>query len=258
MKFDGEVAVVTGGGGGIGSVVAQSFSREGAKVVVADLNLEAAQKVAQEISDTGGVAFAQKLNIISWQDVQALIDKAVLVFGKIDILANCVGIAIMKHLEDITEEIWDDTLDVNAKGTFFSCKAAAIQMKKQGAGGKIVNIASEAGKVGAPFYAHYCASKFAVIGITKSLALELADHKIRVNAVCPGSIDTGMLRYELQTYAELKGKTIEDIRSEWVGCPMGRIGQPIDVARVIMFLASEDSDYMTGQAINVTGGRTTF
>jgi meso-butanediol dehydrogenase / (S,S)-butanediol dehydrogenase / diacetyl reductase len=146
-------------------------------------------------------------------------------------------------------------IDVNAKGVFFCCQAAAKQMINGGSGGKIVNVSSSYGKIGMPLYLHYCASKFAVLGITKTLALELAKYHINVNAVCPADIDTEMLRSEFQRHAKIKNITELQAKEEFVlEYPLGRLGIPSDVANAIMFLASDKADHITGSEINVNGG----
>jgi len=259
VRFTGRVAIVTGAGGGIGSEVAKSFSAEGANVTVTDSRADAAQRVVHEITSRGGTAISERLDVRSYAEIEKIVEKSLGSFGKIDILVNCAGILTIRPFDEITEDLWDSMLDVNAKGTFLCCKAFAKQMIRQGTGGKIVNTASIAGKIGVPFYTHYCASKFAVLGITKSLALELAKHRINVNAVCPGDVDTDMLAYEFRTHAQIRGMSPEEVRKEWAAlAPLGRLALPQDVAGVILFLASNAADYMTGQTLNVTGGRMTF
>lgn len=259
MRFSGRVVIVTGAGGGIGGEVAKSFSAEGAKVAVADSRADAAQRVVHEITSRGGTAIPEKLDVRSYAEIEKIVEKTLGSFGKIDILVNCAGILTISPFDEITEDLWDSMLDVNARGTFLCCKAVAKQLIQQGTGGKIVNTASIAGKIGVPFYTHYCASKFAVLGITKSLALELAKHRINVNAVCPGDVDTDMLAYEFRTHAQIRGISPEEVRKEWAAlAPLGRLALPQDVASVVLFLASNAADYMTGQALNVTGGRVTF
>jgi len=259
LKVEGQVAVVTGSGGGIGSAVARSFAREGAKVVVADIQEDAAKRVAGDIRQSGGTALPLKLDVRSLDDIEKLTETVVHDLGKIDILVNCAGILSIRSFDKITEDVWDTMLDTNARGTFFCCQKVAQQMIRQGAGGEIVNISSIGGKIGAPLYTHYCASKFAVIGITKSLALELAKYGIRVNSVCPGDVDTDMLAYEFQTHAKLRSITTDAVRQEWTTrVPLGRLALPTDVANVVLFLVSDKSSYMTGQSLNVTGGTMTF
>jgi len=174
----------------------------------------------------------------------------------IDILVNCAGIVTVLSFQDISEEKWDSTMDINAKGTFFCCKAVANSMIKRGQGGKIVNIASMLGKIGNPMYTHYSASKHAVIGITRCMALELAKYHINVNSVCPGDTDTDMLHMEARLFAKMRDLTEDQILQEWAkSAPLGKLVKPSDVANLILFLASSESDLMTGQAINITAGK---
>jgi len=258
MRFSGKVVIVTGGAGGIGAAVARCFANEGAHVVVADVRGDDAQRVALAIKNSGGSAIGTELDVRSSTDIKKVMKEAVGCLGQINIAVNCAGILSINPVEDITEELWDNIMAVNAKGTFLFCQAAAEQMIRQGTGGKIVNVSSVAGKTGVPLYSHYCASKFAVIGITQSLALELAKHRINVNAVCPGDVETPMLEYEFNAHAQMRRISPQDVRREFLGrAPLGRFAQPEDVADVVLFLASEQSDYMTGQALNVTGGRLT-
>jgi NAD(P)-dependent dehydrogenase (short-subunit alcohol dehydrogenase family) len=259
MSLPGKVAMITGGGGGIGRAVAKSFSDQLAKVFVTDAIEETAKRTETEIRDAGGTCNAEKVDVRSYDEIINGVEHCVNTFGKVDILVNCAGILTILPFDKITGEIWDEIMAVNAKGTFLTCQAVAQQMIRQGDGGKIINVSSVAGKIGAPMYTHYCASKFAVIGITKSLALELAKDRINVNAVCPGDVYTDMLEYEFKTHAQIRGITPEEVRKQLTTrVPLGRLAQPIDVANVILFLASEKAGYMTGQALNVTGGTLTF
>ncbi|MGA3405136.1 MAG: SDR family NAD(P)-dependent oxidoreductase [Candidatus Bathyarchaeia archaeon] len=211
MRPSKKVAIVTGGGGGIGSTVAKLLSAEKTRVVVADVRGDAAQRIAKDIITFGGEAIGEKLDVRSYAEIETLVERAVNHFGQVNIAVNCAGILSIDSFEKITEDQWDNIMDVNAKGTFLFCKAIANQMIRQGTGGKIVNVSSVAGKIGVPLYTHYCASKFAVIGITKSLALELAKHKINVNAVCPGDVETDMLDYEFRTHAQMRKVSPNDI-----------------------------------------------
>jgi len=258
MRFSKKVAVVTGGAGGIGAAVARSFAAEGAHVLVTDVRGDAARKIAEEINRSGGIAVGEQLDVRSYADVERIVQQTVKSYGGVNVAVNCAGILSIDRFESITENAWDNVMDVNAKGTFFFCKAVAQQMIRQAVGGKIINVSSVAGKIGVPMYTHYCASKFAVLGITKSLAMELAEHRINVNAVCPGDVETDMLDYEVRTHAQIMGVSVDDIRKEFqTRAPLGRLAQPSDVANVILFLASDAADYMTGQALNVSGGRMT-
>lgn len=250
-----KVAIVTGGGSGIGKAICRALAAEGAHVVVADINEKAAQETCNELSALGGRYLAIKVDVRSEREVQQMVDETVRKLDRIDILCANAGVSTMNWAVDLTEEEWDFNMDVNAKGVFLCDKHVARQMIKQGQGGKIVNTASMAGKTGAALLAHYCASKFAVIGLTASLADELAKYNINVNAVCPGFVETSMQERELQWEAKLKGTTAEEIKENMIqATPLGRIEKPDDVAKVVVFLASDESDFMTGQAINITGG----
>ena len=191
----------------------------------------------------------------SESEVKHAVEETVGAFGRIDILCANAGVSTMNWAVDLTEEEWDYNMDVNAKGIFFCCKHVAKQMIKQGNGGKIINTASMAGKIGASVLAHYSASKFAVVGLTQALADEFAKYKINVNAVCPGFVNTGMQERELQWEAKLRGTTPEIIKQKMIELtPLGRIEEPEDVAKIVVFLASDEAEFMTGQAINITGG----
>jgi meso-butanediol dehydrogenase / (S,S)-butanediol dehydrogenase / diacetyl reductase len=256
MSFVGKVVIVTGAGGGIGGAVARSFASEKAKVVIVDSKIQSAKIVEQDINLTGGIAVSEKVDVRNLSEIARAIENTVNKFGRIDILVNCAGISIPRPFVEITEDLWNDTIDVNAKGTFFFCQLVAKQMIKQGGGGKIVNISSMLGKIGAELYAHYCASKFAVTGFTKSLALELAKHQINVNAVCPGDVDTKMTHNEAAIISKVRGVSVEQIISEWEASgPQGKLIQPSEVADLILFLSSEEAKRMTGQSVNITGGK---
>ncbi len=180
-----------------------------------DIRKDAAQKIAEEINRSGGIATGEKLDVRSYADVERIVQQAVSSYGGINIAVNCAGILSIDRFENITENAWDNVMDINAKGTFLFCKAVAQQMIRQGAGGKIINVSSVAGKIGVPMYTPYCASKFAVLGITQSLALELAEYRINVNAVCPGDVETDMLDYEVRTHARIRRISAGDIRKEF-------------------------------------------
>lgn len=257
IRLKDKVAIVTGAGRGIGKAIALRFAEEGAHVVVADINLEDAEKTAAEIKSTGGSALAVRVDVTKKAEVEEMVKKTVERFGRLDILMSNAGVSSMAHALDTTVKDWDFNMDVNLKGTFLCTQAAARRMIEQGGGGKIVCTASMAGKTGSPFYTAYNASKTGVIAYVKSIAIELAPHRINVNAICPGMVATSMQERELKWTAKLRGdgSTPESILQEYIFfTPLGRIEQPEDVAKVAVFLASEDSDFMTGQAINVTGG----
>ncbi|MGO9645932.1 MAG: SDR family NAD(P)-dependent oxidoreductase [Candidatus Bathyarchaeia archaeon] len=252
MRIKDKVAIVTGAGGGIGGAISRALAAEGASVVVADLNEQAARETCKSLAAFNGRFLSMKVDVRSEDDVKRLVDETVKQFGHLDILCANAGVSTIKLTVDATEEEWNFNMDVNAKGIFFCDKHAARQMIKQGKGGKIINTSSQLGKHGAPYFAHYTASKHAVIGLTVTLAQELGPYKINVNAICPGDIETPLLLREIPEIAKLRGTENSTIREELLkATPLGRLGKPEDVARVVVFLASEESDYVTGQAINI-------
>ncbi|NLG84253.1 MAG: SDR family oxidoreductase [Firmicutes bacterium] len=253
MRFVDKVVMVTGAGGGIGESICRHFADEGALLVVTDIDLAAANKVANEVAPKKSLVL--KLDVTDPTSVDEAVAKAIQSFGHIDVLVNCAGVSTMHLVVDMSVEEWDFNFNVNAKGVFLVSKAVAKTMIARGRGGKIVSIASMAGKLAAPYLVHYSASKFAVVGFTQGLALELAKYKINVNCVCPAFVKTAMQDREVQWEAELRGITPEEVRANYVRMtPLGRLETPDDVAKVVLFLASPDADFMTGQAINVTGG----
>jgi len=238
----GKSAVVTGAGQGIGEGIAKVLASEGAEILVADLNLENAEKVAEGINDDGGKATAFKCDVAQKAEVDRLIEKAVSEFGKLDILVNNAGIYPMKPFLEMTEEDWDKVINVNLKSTFLCTQAAALKMAE---GSKIVTISSIAAFVGFEGLAHYCATKGGINASIRAIALELAKKKINVNAVAPGAIETpGAAAAE-----EIMKQTIQMI-------PAARMGQPEDIANAVAFLASDKADYITGQTLIVDGGWT--
>ncbi len=248
----GKTAIVTGGATGIGRAIAGSLAAHGVRIVLADLNLEAAKKAAAEL---GPDALAFGLDVSKRAEVErsfALIEKTV---GNYDILIANAGVSTMNRAIDITDEEWDFNFAVNIKGVFLTNQAAVRYFLKTERKGVIVNTASLAAKVGAPLLAHYSASKFAVLGWTQSLAREVAPQGIRVNAVCPGFVKTSMQDREVAWEAQLRGITPEQVIKEYVGqTPLGRLETPEDIAGLATFLCSDAARFMTGQGINVTGG----
>lgn len=237
-----KVAIVTGAAKGIGRGIALVMAKEGAKVVVSDLNDAECLEVVAEIEKLGGEAIAVKCDVSIKADVDELISAAINKFGKLDIMANNAGIYPFKPFEEITEEAWDKVLAVNLKSIFLTSQAAIKVMKP---GSKIVNISSIAAYVGFGGLVHYCASKGGVNGMIRALALELAAKKINVNNVAPGAIETpGATGAQTE---EMKKGTIAVI-------PAGRMGVPEDIANAVVFLASDKSDYITGQTLVVDGG----
>ena len=255
-RFKGKIALVTGAGRGIGKAIAVRFAREGSDMVVNDIDIEHARVVADEISSLGCRALAVKADVSRSTEVEEMREDVEKAYGpRLDILVNNAGIAKILPFTETTEEIWDRIIGVNLKGAFLCCKAFVPWMMEQGHG-KIINMSSKSGKVGNSWFAAYCASKFAVIGLTQSLALDLAPHGIHVNAVCPGIVFTPAWDELEKEYARKRGLAVEQAREYLVGkIPLGRPQTPEDVASTAAFLASDESSYMTGQAINVTGGQ---
>lgn len=249
------MAIITGAGRGIGEHVAQRVAAAGAKVAVTDLDGANAQRTAEAIQNAGGEAIAYQGSVADANHVDQVVSGTIERFGRIDILINNAGITLPAFITDTTEEIWDTTMDVNVKGAFLFSKAVAPYLMEQ-RWGRIINMSSKSGKQGGLWLSAYCASKFAVIGFTQSLALDLAKYNITVNAVCPGIVFTPQWDYLTKKYAEKHQMPEEKVRDYYVGkIPLGRDATPEDVANVIMFLLSDQASYMTGQAINVTGGQ---
>lgn len=247
MMLKNKVAIVTGGGSGIGRAIALRLAREGADIVVVDVKEELAEKTAEDTEKSGIRSLALKTDVSISADVDQMVKTAVKKFGRIDILVNNAGIIVRKNLFDHTEEDWDKVLNINLKSVFLCCKQVVPLMMKQGKG-KIINIASGAGHIGMR-RGVYGASKAGVINLTASMALELAPYKINVNAISPGTVETSMSA-AVRASAEMEEKIVKCI-------PYGRLGRPEDIASAVVFLASEESDYMVGGVVNVDGGLVT-
>jgi NAD(P)-dependent dehydrogenase (short-subunit alcohol dehydrogenase family) len=249
--LEGRTAIVTGAGSGIGRGIALRLAEEGCDVGVIDINARGAEATAdhvRKLKRNSAVAIADVTDIDAASGaVDALAEK----LGKLDILVNSAGILRIAKLAEMRKQDWDDTFRINVDGVFHACRAAIPHLKRAKQG-RIINIASWLGKTGKPYYGAYCASKFAVIALTQTLALELAADHINVNAICPGVImETGMRE---RAEAELRAMGLPSAEERVSAIPLGRLGKPDDVARVAAFLASDEAAYMTGQAINVTGG----
>jgi meso-butanediol dehydrogenase/(S,S)-butanediol dehydrogenase/diacetyl reductase len=245
-RFEGRTVVVTGAGGGIGKGIAARFAAEGAGVVLADRS-EAVQTAAEEVGGIGVQA-----DITDPAEVARVFDAV----ERVDVLVNNAGIITISRLEELTLEDWDRVLRVNTTGAFLCCQAAAARMRAQGGGGRILNAASGQARQGFIFTPHYAASKFGVVGLTQSLAKELAKDQITVNAYCPGIVGSDMWSYNDREWGRLLGDYKPgELMEEWVaGIPLGRAGTNDDVASLLLFLASDDAAYITGQTINVDGG----
>jgi 3-oxoacyl-[acyl-carrier protein] reductase len=243
MELTGKVALVTGAAQGIGKAVALLLARNGADIVVSDINLEKAEETVKEIEAIGRKAMAIRADVAKSDDVERMVQTIIEKFGQIDILVNNAGITRDRLILRMTEEDWDVVLNINLKGTFHCTKAVIRHMSKQKRG-KIVNIASVVGEMGNAGQANYSASKAGVIGFTKTIAREFAQRRINVNAIAPGYIETPMTE-------ALPEKAKEELKRM---IPMERLGQPEDVAHAVLFLVSEASSYITGQVLNVNGG----
>lgn len=243
MELKDKVAFVTGGAQGIGRTISEELSRAGAHVVLGDVNLEGAQATAEAINISGGSASAVKIDVSNATEVREVFDFIIKDKKPVDILVNNAGITRDGLMVRMKESDWDLVLDINLKGSFLCSQQAAKQMMKQKSGA-IVNIASIVGEMGNFGQANYSASKAGVIGLTKTLAREVASRGIRVNAIAPGFIDTEMTRVLDE---EVRQKLIEQI-------PLARLGLPEDVALCVSFLVSDKSSYITGQVINLNGG----
>ncbi|MGC9520727.1 MAG: sorbitol-6-phosphate dehydrogenase [Anaerolineae bacterium] len=253
-----KIAVVTGGAQGLGKAICERLAREGAHVVIADINLEGAQETASAIeAETGQRAVAVRADVTKEDEVITMIDTAVETFGRLDICVSNAGVLIAEPVDEFPAEKWRFVIDVNLYGYFLVAKHAARVMKPQHSG-VILQINSKSGKKGSYKNSAYAASKFGGIGLTQSIALELAEYDIRVNAICPGNLLDSPLWVDslYAQYAKKWGITEEEVRQRYKDqVPLGRGCTYQDVTNVLVFLASDQSSYMTGQAINVTGGQ---
>jgi NAD(P)-dependent dehydrogenase (short-subunit alcohol dehydrogenase family) len=244
MRLQGKVAVITGGAQGLGRAITLAMAREGAKVVVADLQADKAESVAEEARALGAEALALEVNVASEPSVQRLADETFKRFGHIDILVNDAGVYLKSPVVGKTEEEWDRTLDVNLGGNFLCARAFVPAMRRQKSG-RIIGIASSIAHTGAKEFADYAASKAAIIGFVKALARELGPDGITVNAICPGSANTDMPR---------RHRSEEEVVARLRATPLDRVLEPEDIAGPVLFLASDAAAYITGQAYNVNCG----
>ncbi|MCG7601263.1 L-iditol 2-dehydrogenase [Halomonas sp. McH1-25] len=259
MKLDSKVAVVTGGARGIGLAIVERYLQEGARVVVADIDTQAIEaavgQLKQALDPSGEWIMGQRLDVCDRDSIAALVRDVTARFGGIDILVNNAAVFDMAPVLEVTEQSYDRQFNVNVKGMFFTLQAVAKAMVERGQGGKIINMASQAGRRGEPLVSMYCASKAAVISLTQSCGLDLIKHRINVNGIAPGVVDTPMwdevdalfARYENRPLGEKKRLVGEAV-------PYGRMGRPEDHAGAAVFLASSDSDYVVSQTFNIDGG----
>jgi len=251
MRFDDKAVIVTGGGSGFGAAIAARFAREGASVLVADVNQENGERVAASIASEGGKARFFRADVSAAADVKAMIDDAVAAYGGLDVLVNNAGFSHrMMGMWDLPEEDFDRVFATNVKGVFLGCKYAVPVMKSRG-GGVIINTASIGAVAPRPGVTAYNATKGAVITLTRGLAVEVAPMKIRVNAVNPVAAETGFMKTALGI-----DKVPDELRKQLVATvPLGRLAEPRDVAAAVTFLASDDAQFLTGVCLDVDGGR---
>ena len=252
MKLKNKVAIVTGGARGIGEAIVRAYAAEGARVVIADIEIAKAKELASEL---GAETLAVQVDVRDLKSVSALIATTVSRFGGVDILVNNAAIFDMGPILEVSEASFDKQFAVNVKGLFFTLQAVAAQMVKQGRGGKIINMASQAGRRGEALVAVYCATKAAVISLTQSAGLGLIKNGINVNGIAPGVVDTPMWDQVDSLFAKYENLPIgEKKRQVGAAVPAGRMGRPDDYRGVAVFLASHDSDYVVAQTFNVDGG----
>jgi NAD(P)-dependent dehydrogenase (short-subunit alcohol dehydrogenase family) len=252
--LDNKIALITGAASGMGKAMALAYAGEGAHVVIADINLEGANAVVAEITAAGGSASAKSLNVMNTPEAKVLVDDIVAEHGSLDILVNNAGIGMIKAVWDTEPDEWDRIFDVNVRGLFFLSKAACEPMRRQKSG-KIINMASIAGRRGEALVSAYCASKAAVISITQSVALAMAPYGVNVNAMAPGIVDTPYWKAVDKQFGEITGKAEgETFKEAASGVPLGRTSVPSDIVPLAVFLAGPGSNYITAQTYNVEGG----
>jgi len=251
-KLDKKIALITGGASGIGKATSLLFAAEGAKVAIADWAEDNAKAVTAEIAQNGGEAIAIKTDITKRADAERMVVETVRRFGRLDIIYNNAGIGNAKPVHEMTEEEWDLVVDVDLKGVFLGSKYALPELMKHG--GVILSTASVAGIEGVRHMAHYCAAKAGVILLTKNMAMDYAEHGVRVNCICPGTIGTPLFE---SGYAHLPPDKQQRALRTWEGMHLvNRLGRPEEIARTALFLCSDDASFITGQAIVVDGGFT--
>ena len=247
MRLEGKVAIITGAASGLGQATALLFAREGAKVVIADINEVGAAETLDQIEAAGGKGLVVRTDVTSAKDTERMVEKTVQTYGKLDILFNNAGIAMRLPVVELAEADWERCIDINLKGVFLCSKYALPEMIKNG-GGSIINMSSIYGIVGARTRAAYAASKGGVANLTRSMALDYAKYNVRVNCICPGFVETPLFKGVVRTQAEYEA--LVNLH------PMGRLGLPIEIAYGALYLASDESSFVTGIALPIDGGYT--
>ena len=255
MLLQNKVALVSGAAQGIGLGIAQRFAEEGAKILIGDLNAEKGTAAAEELNAGGYEALFCHIDVTDLASVQESLAMCLRAYSKVDILVNNAGINLSGSVVEMEPALWEKVLAVNLTGPFFCAKVFCQQMIAQGEGGSVIFISSQAGKRGGPNAAAYSASKFGVLGLMESLAVEMAEHGIRVNAVCPGNVDSPMIHWLFEDEARIRGITPEEAQRLFVDLnPLKRMATPAEIGNVCVFLASSLASYVIGESINVDGG----
>lgn len=255
-RFQGQAVLVTGGNKGIGQGIARRFAQEGAKVAIAAIDRDTPEAAASLAAETGAEVAGFVLDVTDAAAVREVYGAAEAALGPLSVSVQNAGVITIARVEDLTEKEWDFNLDVNTKGVFLCCQEAVRRFRASGTRGRLVNTASGQARQGFIYTPHYAASKFGVLGITQSLAKELAPEGITVNAICPGIIHTDMWDYNDRVWGQMLGDYGPgELMAEWVrNIPMRRAGTPAEVGALVAFLASADAAYITGQTVNVDGG----
>ena len=253
MRFEGKIVAVTGAASGIGEAIAIGFAKEGASVAFMDINEHKVKELSESANGSNNIGIG--VDVSDKNSVEKAFNEIEQKYGKLDVFVNCAGISIIVPMLECTEEIWDKTIDINLKGTFL-CMQSVVKIMNKQKSGSIICMSSQSGKVGGGAYQAYCASKFGVIGIVQSAAVEFAKDGIRINAVCPGVVLTPMWDKQVVSYAKKRSIKPEEVMPYFESkIPMGRIGTLDEVVNTTFFLASDESSYFTGQSLNVAGGQ---